>query len=319
MGAETAIIGGALGLGSALIGAEGASDAASTQAAAANQAAQLQWQMYQQQRQDMAPWTQAGAGAVNALWGTPGTPATTTQGAPIYGQGTPGTGALGGLPNPYVMTPEGPVLAGLPWSGVTPGTTFYDNTMANMGNQGQIIGYQPGTTTPATPGTQGLIQRGPGEFKESPSYQFAVGEGQKGIQRAASATGRLASGDYLKDSIKYAEGMASQEYQNFLNRYYKSLEPYFQMARLGQGSTNTLTNATGNYAQNAGNYLTYAGNANAAGQLGQANTIANAGNWAGNQYLNNNYMNQLQNQNALNSYWKNAQYTPQQMNSMGWL
>lgn len=56
-----------LGLGGALIGANAAGDAAETQAAAAREAAQLQYQMYQQQRQDQTPWREAGVRALGSL------------------------------------------------------------------------------------------------------------------------------------------------------------------------------------------------------------------------------------------------------------
>lgn len=54
-------------VGSSLIGANAAGNAASTQAAAANRAADLQNQQYQQTRQDQMPWMQAGQTALNAL------------------------------------------------------------------------------------------------------------------------------------------------------------------------------------------------------------------------------------------------------------
>jgi hypothetical protein len=54
-------------VGSALIGGNAASSAASTQANAANNAAQLSNAQYQQTRQDQMPWMQAGQTALNAL------------------------------------------------------------------------------------------------------------------------------------------------------------------------------------------------------------------------------------------------------------
>jgi hypothetical protein len=61
MGIETAI------LGSAALGALSSNRAASTQANAANRAADLQNAQYQQTRQDQMPWMQAGQTALNAL------------------------------------------------------------------------------------------------------------------------------------------------------------------------------------------------------------------------------------------------------------
>ena len=122
----------------------------------------------------------------------------------------------------------------------------------------------------------GLIQKGPGEFEESPGYQWTLGQGLQAQQRAASATGRLGSGDYIKDATKYAEGLASTEYDNFLRRYYESLDPYFRMA--GYGSNVAISG--GNQANQTGNALanTYmaGGAAQAAGTMGAAQSGVNA-------------------------------------------
>lgn len=60
LGAGASIVGG-------LLGADAAESAADTQAAAADRASQVQWDMFQQQREDFAPWRQAGTAAVNRL------------------------------------------------------------------------------------------------------------------------------------------------------------------------------------------------------------------------------------------------------------
>ena len=150
-----------------------------------------------------------------------------------------------------------------------------------------------------------LTQAGPGIFTESPSYQFALQQGMQGIQRGASATGRLGSGAYLKDITKYAEGMASQEYQNFLNRYYQSLTPYQSLAGLGQTAATNVANQGANAAQSQGQNALYAGQAQAAGILGQTNAIvapmANAGQQVGD-YMNMNYMRNLYNPQSQGQY-----------------
>lgn len=61
MGIETAI------LGSAVLGAASSRSAAKTQANAANRAADLQQQQYEQARTDQAPWRAAGEQALNKL------------------------------------------------------------------------------------------------------------------------------------------------------------------------------------------------------------------------------------------------------------
>jgi hypothetical protein len=314
--AGAAVVGG-------VIASQGQQSAADTMAGSAENATQLQWAQYQQQRADLAPWTQAGAGAINALWGTPGTPEQTIQGAPIYGPAG-GTGTGAGAEN---QGGSWGIEMQYDWesNSMKPVTVHYppgeSTASAAIGGQQQVItGYQPSTTIPATPGTTGMIQAGPGQFKESPSYQFVLGEGQKGIQRAASATGRLGSGAYLKDATKYAEGLASTEYDNFLRRYYESLNPYLALAGMGQLSATNTANAAGQYGQSVGQNALYAGQANAAGQLGQANTWANVANWGGQQAGNYLAYNQLQNGQYSGVNSPNYGYmNPNQINAMTWL
>ena len=56
-------------VGSALIGGSAAKSAAKTQSAAADRAAELQNEQFQQTRQDQMPWLKAGEGALNKLIG----------------------------------------------------------------------------------------------------------------------------------------------------------------------------------------------------------------------------------------------------------
>lgn len=66
-----AVIGGAIAgigaIGSAVIGSNAADKAASTQAAAADQATQLNRDIYNQNRADLAPWRQTGGSALAML------------------------------------------------------------------------------------------------------------------------------------------------------------------------------------------------------------------------------------------------------------
>lgn len=55
-------------------------------------------------------------------------------------------------------------------------------------------------------------------FFASPDYNFNLNEGQKAIDRSASARGGLLSGGAVKEGVRYASGMASREYSNFVDR-----------------------------------------------------------------------------------------------------
>lgn len=91
------------------------------------------------------------------------------------------------------------------------------------------------------------VKQGPGDYKESPGYQFQLDEGIKAVNRAAAARGASGAGGTTKDIMRYAQGLASSDYDQFLNRYYQSLNPYLSLSNLGYGATTATNQLTNNY------------------------------------------------------------------------
>lgn len=56
------------------------------------------------------------------------------------------------------------------------------------------------------------------QFRESPGYQFRLGEGLKALEKRGSAMGTTLSGSQLKGLQEYAQNLASQEYGQQLGR-----------------------------------------------------------------------------------------------------
>jgi len=113
------------------------------------------------------------------------------------------------------------------------------------------------------------------DFEASPGYQFNLAEGQKALDRSAVARGGLLSGRSVKEGLRYSQGLASNEFQNAFNRYNQNRETkYNKLAGLsgtGQIATQQLGQAGQNYANQAGNLMTQAGDAKASGYMGSAN------------------------------------------------
>ncbi len=57
-------------------------------------------------------------------------------------------------------------------------------------------------------------------FRTSPGYDFRMDEGLKALDRTASSRGMLASGNTDIDTLKYAGGLADQEYGSWLDRLF---------------------------------------------------------------------------------------------------
>lgn len=99
--------------------------------------------------------------------------------------------------------------------------------------------------------------------EEDPSYQFRLQEGLKALERSAAARGGLQSGGTLKGITRYAQDVASTEYQNAFNRFQQDRalrgQTLATLAGLGQTATGQQLAAGQNFAgQAAGNKLTAA-------------------------------------------------------------
>jgi hypothetical protein len=268
---------------SGIVGAVEAGNAADTQAESADKATKAMLEMFYKSRDDTAPWRKAGEYGLNKLIGTPATSAQTVQGAPIYGTSTSsGGGTTSGtdtghwaIEMNYDMTGGqiGTLVPKAVWVG--PGESS-PNALTGGGGGSQIIGYQPSTTIPATTGTPGLLEKGPGDFRETPGYKFRLEEGVNALDKSAAAKGRLMSGAHEKSLIKFGQDYATSEYDKNLQRYYESLNPYFSLAGLGQVSANNSSNAAIATGSNISDNALYAGNARASGYINQANALTGA-------------------------------------------
>lgn len=117
------------------------------------------------------------------------------------------------------------------------------------------------------------VGAGPGEFEASPGYQFRKAEGEKAISRAASARGGLWSGAHTKRLIQYGQNVASDEFDRFESRFYKSLAPLQQMAGMGQAAAAGTVQAEQQTARDiAGTYIG-GGEAKGAGFVNVGNVV----------------------------------------------
>lgn len=119
-------------------------------------------------------------------------------------------------------------------------------------------------------------------FNNSPGYQFALQQGQAGIQKEAAASGGLYSSATLGALDKYNSGMASTQYNNYVQQL-------MQGAGLGNAAGSTVGAAGTATGQGIAGNMNLAGSAGAAGQLGSANSFQNALGSLGGQASNGNF------------------------------
>ena len=202
MGIETALIGSAIAGGiSSHNQSKAAKRAAEAQISAANQATNLEREMWQQGREDMKPWLTQGQKSLSQL------------------------GAL--------TQPGGELMRR--WS---------------QSDLGQDAGYQ-----------------------------FRLGEGERGINRAMAARGMAVSGPAMRELARLNQGMASEEAMNAFNRQQSQNQNIFNMlsslANTGQVTGNQLAAAGSQYAGNVASNLSQAANARASQYAAQAQAKQN--------------------------------------------
>lgn len=115
---------------------------------------------------------------------------------------------------------------------------------------------------------------------QDPGYQFQLQQGQQALQSSQAAQSGVLSGAALKDLVSFNQGMAATGYQNAWNRWMaQNTNTYNRlsgMAGLGENAAAGVGNMGVQTGANMANTITGAGNAQAAGYVGAANSINNA-------------------------------------------
>ena len=219
--------------GSAVLGLYSANKAGKTQAAAANRAADISQQQYEQTREDQAPFREGGLTAQNRLMTLLG----------IGGQAPSTGGGLDGM---------GGSLAGTPNTGLN-----IDPNSPDYGKYGRDFGMADFVTDPGynfrfTEGQKAL------ERNAAARGGFISGRALKEATRFGQEMG----------SQEY-----SNAYNRYLTNRANQLNPLQSLMGAGQTSTNFLGAAGATNAANVGNYMTGGAAAGAAGTVGASNAI----------------------------------------------
>lgn len=172
--------------------------------------------------------------------------------------------------------------------------TNYLEPYANLGNTG-VMQLSSLLGTPR----QGLLQPWNQQFtaptaaqaEQQPGYQFQLQQGLNALQNSAAGQGSLLTGRTLANLNNYAQGTASQNYQNVFNNaltQYQSAYNTFQnnqnntynrlmgITGVGQNAAGQSANLTMNTGQDIASLLAQQGAAAAGGTIGSANAWTNA-------------------------------------------
>jgi hypothetical protein len=280
------IIAGGSILGGVLQG-NAAQNAAQTQANAAGQAGQLGQGMYTQNQQNLSPYLNSGGqnlNYLNYLLGTPGynTPLGGQMANPNNLPVNPTTGKPYTFNDFYAYDAAGdPNIANATRDANTQFSQYQAGSLSPTGSiaASQMPGGQQGPVGAGQPGGFGSLTQpfGLSQFQTSPGYQFNLQQGQQAIDKAAAARGNFYAPQTLQDVSKFSQGLASNEYQQALQNYMAQQQQQYGMlsgqSQQGLQAGGALANVSIPYSQMAQGNITGAGNAIAAGQIGQANAF----------------------------------------------
>ena len=285
-----AVAGGAIVGG--VVAGQGAKSAASTQASAANNAAQLTQDQYNQTKASEQPFVNSGYGAQSQLNYLLGITPQNANGSPVapYGSSTGGTATNGNISTGY-DTSSG-------W-GIGGGGTMHKyltgggNGVAAKGpTQNPIsvgVNGHPATGS-GTPNANGSAAGGYGSLlspftadtfhQYSPAYQFQLQQGQQGVLNGSEGSTGALSGAAMKDLMDYNQGMANTSFNNAFNQYQTQQGNIYtrlaNVANLGQNAASNTGQIGANLAGSTAQSITNAGSASAAGQVGAANAYSGA-------------------------------------------
>lgn len=287
---------------------EASSNALDAQRQATEAANALQLQMYNQNRQDLQPWRQAGIGALGALrqglgLGNPNYDQVVQQqqvaaspqaqevmGAMVDGKfytadqanqmgGYAGAIARANL-KPYYQTADGNISATKP-------QPMPANTMVKMQapDAGQAAAPGPMDAKAAMGDYAGVSPNewtrkfSMQDFQEDPGYQYRLEQGRKALEGSAAARGMLSSGRTMKDLVRFGQEYGSQEYGNAFNRYAAERDAAFNkyagLAGIGQSSTGQAIQLGANMANQQAANISGMGNAAAANYIAGQNSMNN--------------------------------------------
>ena len=298
----------AMGIGTVAAGymaSSSASDATDAQSQSSAAAVAENRRQYEQTRQDYQPYRQAGYGALARLNGLLGLSAPNETRDAVRSRlvgrfttaGTPGTAAA--LAYGGNNSESGDSNFG--FTPATPGTpSVVDEAGLNSEIDRELASQQKASSDPSYGSLlRDLPQYKPftgADLQNDPGYKFGLDQGTQAVDRSAASKGGLYSGATLKALERYGNDYGSTKFGEAFSRDQSVQNQIFQrekanrdsqfnmlsgLAGTGQTATSQIGSLGATMAQNNGQNMIGAGNAQAAGSLAQGNIWGSAVNQLG--------------------------------------
>lgn len=234
---------------SAIASSNASKNAAKATTQAADTSAAVIRENYDKSANALAPWQQSGLAAnnqINALLGL--TPTQTTQ------QVGPSQGQYWG-PSAYGNQPVNDPGYQTPYNISTDGVQGIDpwNTQQVPWSYGQ--GMDPNGSGQMSLNTAISPQSAFDTYRNSTGYQFRLNQGLNAVNSGWAGKGLLQSGAALKGLNDYGQGMASNEFGNYMAALGNQQQVGFGAASAQAGVSQNMGNSLAQIAQNKGDNL----------------------------------------------------------------
>jgi len=105
------------------------------------------------------------------------------------------------------------------------------------------------------------------DFQTTPGYQFRMDEGSKALDRSAASRGMLRSGAQQKAITAFGQGIASEEYGNYMGNL-------LSLSGLGNQAVSSVNSTSGQLTSGAADNIYRGGAARGSGYAAGANALA---------------------------------------------
>lgn len=254
--AAVAAVGAVGSIAGGVISSSGAKSAANASAAAADRSAAVQQDIFNQNKQTLAPYVQTGIPAtnqINALLGLAPTTSTVDWNgyananpdlmAAYNAQGQAHPSGMGGFLGVIGNILSGNVGA---YNAKPDLATFAQQWQKQHGGD---LGAYTTTTNP-----QDAANAAFGQYRNSTGYDFRMKQGLDAVNSGYAGAGTIKSGAAMKAVSDYGQGMASQEFGNYLGALGSQQGVGLTAAGSQAGVATNFANSLGNiYMQNGAN------------------------------------------------------------------
>ena len=192
-----------------------------------------------------------------------------------------GLGAVGSLGQAFGSMRAGSAMSKANQAALAQQMMMYQQTAQNVAPYIQAGDQNLAMLEQRLPGLTANFNPTMGQLEQTPGYQFTKEQGLQAAQNSYAAQGLGTSGAAMKGAANYAEGLASntfqQQFQDYLSQNQQNYNMLQNSAQMGLAGSQIQAGLAGNLSQQMGTLGQASGLAQAQGTMGTTNALASIG------------------------------------------